>query len=159
MTSTTSPANCWNALLIRPKDNKLSDSAHNLGMNEASEDELRSRLERLERETLEDRRLSEQRVILAELKVEAIRAGIVDLDGLKFLDVSRVQLEEDGGVPGSVELINQLKRIKPWLFGAPSSSSTAKVPPSRSARQKLATDMTDEEYRVARANIIKHSRG
>ena len=126
-------------------------------MNEASEDELRSRLERLERETLEDRRLSEQRVILAELKVEAIRAGIVDLDGLKFLDVSRVQLEEDGGVPGSVELINQLKRTKPWLFATPSSSSTAKVPPSRPTRQKLATDMTDEEYRIARANIIKHS--
>jgi len=127
-------------------------------MNEDTDDDLRSRLDKLERETLEDRRVGEQRVILAELKVEAIRAGIVDLDGLKFLDTSQLQLEEDGGIPGGVELINQLKRTKPWLFGTTSSSSTARVPPSRPTRQKLATDMTDEEYRVARANIIKHSR-
>ena len=145
-------------LLIRPKDKNLTDSTQDIEMNEDTDGDLRSRLDRLERETLESRRLNEQRVILAELKVEAVRAGIVDLDGLRFLDASQIQLEEDGGIPGGAELINQLKRTKPWLFATPSSSSTAKVPPSRPTRQKLATDMTDEEYRIARANIIKHSR-
>lgn len=89
------------------------------------------------------------------MKVEALRAGMVDLDGLKFLDTSTVRLEETGGVAGGAELIGQLKQAKPWLFAAPSSSSVARVPPSRPARAKLATEMTDEEYRIARANIIR----
>jgi hypothetical protein len=120
-------------------------------------DDLRARLDRLEHETQQNRRSNEQRVILAELKVEAMRAGIVDLDGLKFLNTAEIHLDEDGNIDGGSELINQLKRAKPWLFATPWSSSVAKVPSSKPARQKLAKDMSDTEYRAARANIIKHS--
>ena len=120
-------------------------------------DNLRARLDRLEHETQQNWRLTEQRVILAELKVEAMRAGIVDLDGLKFLNTAEIHLDDDGNIDGGPELINQLKRAKPWLFAAPWSSSVAKVPSSKPARQKLAKDMSDAEYRAARANIIKHS--
>jgi hypothetical protein len=146
-----------NAQLTRPEDNHLTEPA-NVETSDESGDSLRSRVDRLEQESLEVRRLGDQRVILAELKVAALRAGIVDLDGLKFLDMSQIQLDDDGGLSGGVELVDQLKRTKPWLFTTPSSSSIAKIPPSRPSRQKLATDMTDEEYRVARANIIRNSR-
>lgn len=139
------------------KDNKLPEPISDTDAREELDDSLRVRLDKLERESQEHRRLNEQRTILAELKVEALRAGIVDLDGLKFLDTTRIHLDESGDVSGTLELINQLKHAKPWLFSIPSSSSIAPVPPARAARQKLAKDMSDAEYRIARANIIKRS--
>ena len=55
------------------------------------------------------------------------------------------------------ELMAQLRRAKPWLFGGTSSSSPASPPPAQPPRQKLATEMTDDEYRRRRARrILKH---
>jgi hypothetical protein len=119
--------------------------------------DLRARLYKLEQDSQETRRLNEKRLMLAELKVEAMRANMIDLDGLQFLDMNQIRLDEDGSVADGAELIGRLKRTKPWLFATPSSSSIAKVPPSGPTRQKLARDMSDEEYRIARANIIKRS--
>ena len=48
-----------------------------------------------------------------------------------------------------------LRRAKPWLFGRASSSGPASPPPAQPPRQKLATEMTDDEYRVARAALLK----
>jgi hypothetical protein len=135
----------------------LIDPPCDTEVQEEPVDDLRARLDRLEHETQQNRRLSEQRVILAELKVEAMRAGILDLDGLKFLNTAEIHLTEDGNIDGGPELINQLKHVKPWLFAAPWSSSVAKVPSSKPARQKLAKDMSDSEYRAARANMIRNS--
>ncbi len=116
-----------------------------------------ARLDRLEAMSLESIQRSERRIIAAEMKVEAVRSGMIDLDGLKFLEMAEIQLGEDGEVVGGAELIGQLKKTKPWLFSAPSSSSTARVPSAKHVRHKVATEMTDEEYRIARANIVKHS--
>jgi hypothetical protein len=52
--------------------------------------------------------------------------------------------------------MTQLRRVKPWLFGGSSSSSPVNAPPAQPPRQKLATEMTDEEYRIARATILKY---
>jgi hypothetical protein len=120
-------------------------------------DDLRARLEKLELDGQENRRQTDQRVILAELKIEALRANILDLDGLRFLDLSQARLGEDGSLVDGAEIISRLRRAKPWLFTTPSSSSVAKVPLSAPTRQKLAKDMSDMEYRIARANIIKRS--
>jgi hypothetical protein len=136
---------------------QLTEQTSTDEIQESQETSLRAELDRLQRESHEIRQQAAHRIIEAEMKVEALRAGIVDLDGLKFLDLTQVLLEDNGGVAGGVELISQLKRAKPWLFGAPSSSSVARVPPSKPARPKLATEMTDDEYRVARANIIRRS--
>ena len=139
------------------KDKQLTETTPDIESPEEPENTLRDRIERLERESQESRYRSDQRVILAEMKVQAIRAGMIDLDGLKFLDMTKIHLEEDGDVPDGGELLSQLKASKPWLFAAPTSSSTARVPTSRPARQKLVKDMTDEEYRIARANIVKYA--
>jgi hypothetical protein len=98
---------------------------------------------------------ADARVIRAELKAEALRAGMVDLDGLKLVDLSTAKLNEQGEVDGGAALMAQLKREKPWLFGGLSSSSTAALPPAAPPRQKLATEMTDAEYRAARADLLK----
>jgi hypothetical protein len=139
------------------KDNQVTEQISDVDTHDESDDDLREKIRQLEETHNEERQLADRRVILAELKVEAMRAGMIDMDGLTFLDTAEIRLNEDGGIAGGPELINQLKRAKPWLFLAPSSSSVAKVPPSRPARQKLAKDMTDAEYRIARANIIKRS--
>jgi hypothetical protein len=118
--------------------------------------ELRARADALERRLAETEQESRARVVRAELKVEAVRAGIVDLDGLKLLDPRDFELTSDGGLANGAELMTQLRRSKPWLFGGTSSSSPANPPPSQPPRQKLATEMSDEEYRAARAAILKH---
>jgi hypothetical protein len=119
--------------------------------------ELRTRAEILERRLAEAEQEARARITRAELKVEAVRAGIVDLDGLKLLDINEVELTSDGELANAAELIVQLRRAKPWLFGGASSSSPASPPPPQPLRQKLATEMTDDEYRSARAAILKHA--
>ena len=97
------------------------------------------------------------RLVRAELKAEAVRAGMVDLDGLKLLDLARVHLNADGDVDGAQDLIANFRRAKPWLFGAvPTSSASAAQPPrAEPPRQKTAMQMTASEYRAARAELLR----
>ncbi len=117
--------------------------------------ELRLRAEALERQLTEVQRQTEARIVHAELKAEAVRAGIVDPDGLKLLDTTNVKLNSNGEVDGAGGLIADLKKAKPWLFGVHSSSSTSAVPPAAPPTPKLATQMTEDEWRAARAALIK----
>jgi hypothetical protein len=135
-----------------PDDTPTPDSVHD------PLSELRTRAELLERQLAEVQQRTEAQLIRAELKAEAIRVGMVDLDGLKLADSSRVTLSALGEVEGVPELMTQLKRSKPWLFSATSLSSTAIPPPAQVPRQKLATEMTDAEYRVARDVLLRNRR-
>jgi hypothetical protein len=117
--------------------------------------ELRARADALERQLAASHADTDARVIRAELKAEAIRAGMVDLDGLKLLDLAAVKLSPTGEVDGAGALMARMKRDKPWLFGGVSSSSSSTPPPAQAPRKKLAKDMTDAEYRSARADLIK----
>ena len=117
--------------------------------------ELRARAEALEHKLAETEQQARDRIIRAELKVEAVRAGIVDLDGLKLLDLKDLEVTQDGEVANAAHVVAQLRRAKPWLFGGTSSSSSASPPPAQAPRLKLATEMTDDEYRVARAALLK----
>ena len=103
------------------------------------------------------RRDFEVRLLQANLRAEAIRAGIVDLDGLKLIDPSTVKTDENGNIVDGKGLMASLQRKKPWLFGSMSSSSTTPPPASAPVRQKMAMDMTDEEYTAARAALTKYS--
>ena len=117
--------------------------------------ELRARADALEQLLGDVRKEAETRLMRAELKAEAIRAGMVDLDGLKLLDQSAIKLTPSGDVDGIGPLMAQLKRDKPWLFVGASSSSPLTPPPAQPPRQKRATEMTDAEYRAARAELLK----
>ncbi len=125
-------------------------------------DQVAESLELLrERNALLERRLAEMaeavdaRVIRAELKAEAVRAGMVDLDGLKLIDPAEVRLSPAGEVEGAGALMNRLRRSKPWLFGAASTSSAAPAPPATPPRAKRAAEMTDAEYRAAKAELLR----
>jgi hypothetical protein len=118
-------------------------------------DSLRARAAELEQQV---RSLSEQaraNLVLSELKAEAVRAGMVDLDGLKLLDSSTITVGDRGEVTGAASVMDRFRRAKPWLFGAASSTTTAVPPPSQPPRAKRATDMTPEEYRAARAALVR----
>lgn len=95
------------------------------------------------------------RLIVANLRTEAVKAGMVDLDGLKLIDLSTVKLGENDNVIGARKLMDDLRRNKPWLFAQVSSSSPAAVPASQPVRQRTALEMSDDEYAAARANITK----
>lgn len=96
---------------------------------------------------------SNDRIARAELKAVALKAGIVDIDGLKLVDLSKLTLDDKGEVQGADALIDELKKSKPYLFGAASTSGTGKVPPSEPPTKKLAKDMTDAEYAAAKAAL------
>jgi hypothetical protein len=110
---------------------------------------------RLEKEIEEVRQHARHQIMLADLTVAAVRAGMIDLDGIRLLDLTSVPKKDDGRVADPAGLMADLKRAKPWLFGSGSTSSVTDVPPSTPPRQKLATEMSDEEYRAARTLILK----
>ena len=96
-----------------------------------------------------------ERLMRAELKAHAMRAGMVDLDGLKLLDTSRLTLNERDEVVGAEVLMAEARRAKPWLFGGASSSSSATPPPAQAPRARLATEMNETEWRAARAEMLR----
>ncbi len=99
---------------------------------------------------------TDARLIRAELKAEAIRAGMVDLDGLKLLDLSEVHLDEHGEVVDGSAILAKLKRAKPWLFGTPGSSSAAANPPRpEPPRVRHANELSHDEWLVARAALLR----
>ena len=117
--------------------------------------ELQARADSLEHQIAAYQRDTDARLVLAGLKVEAVRAGIIDIDGLKLVDPSHLKLNPDGEVDGAAALIAELKKAKPWLFAVVSSSTTAKAPAALPPRQKQANEMNDDEYRAARAALLK----
>jgi hypothetical protein len=86
------------------------------------------------------------RLVHAELKSHAIRAGILDLDGLKLMDQSKLVLDGDGNIAGAPALMEQLKRDKPWLFAKPNSSHPAAAPIPEPPKQRMAKEMTYREW-------------
>lgn len=90
----------------------------------------------------------DQRVIRAELKAAAVKAGMVDPAALKMLDLSKVKLGDDGEVIGADELMTAAKKAHPYLFGTQSSSSTHGAPNPGDQKVKKVSEMTDAERKA-----------
>jgi hypothetical protein len=98
----------------------------------------------------------QSRLLIANLRTEAVHAGMVDLDGLKLIDLSAVRLDAEDKIVGGRKIMEDLRRNKPWLFAGRSSSNTIAAPASQPVRQKTALEMTDEEYAAARSAVTKY---
>lgn len=85
------------------------------------------------------------RLIRAEVKAVALKAGIVDIDGLALADLSKVKFNDKGELEGADDAIEALKKAKPYLF-TKTTSSTTQPPPRREDKPKHARDMTEEEF-------------
>ena len=134
----------------------MSEDSTETGIAGNSIAELTARCEQLEREIVLVKDRAASSMVKVHLHAEAARAGMVDLDGLKMLDLSQVTVTESGDVQGAAALMDKVRKDKPWLFGKPSTSNPGGAPPSQSPRQKLATEMTDAEYQTAREAIVRY---
>ena len=101
-----------------------------------------------------DPALLASRLILAELRAEALRAGMIDADGVRLLDVASLRLSPDATLPEAPSLIARLRTAKPWLFTR-STSSPAAPPSSVPSAPRRATEMTEQEWRQARADLLR----
>ena len=118
---------------------------------------LLARTAQLEEQLAHSRLDAEAQIIQAELRAEAARAGIVDFEGLKLLDAKSISVGPDGRPEGIASHIANFKQAKPWLFGGRSSTHTGSPPPAQPIKPRLASEMTDEEYRIARAIAIRET--
>ncbi|KVC81394.1 hypothetical protein WI75_08565 [Burkholderia ubonensis] len=94
---------------------------------------------------------AEQRIIRAELKAEALKAGMVDLDGLKLADLSGIKIDEKGEVTGATELMAALKESKPYLFKEVTSTSSTSTPPKKDPPKPFDARTATPEERKAKA--------
>lgn len=113
------------------------------------------RVAELERRLADMEASMNSRVLQAELKAHAIKAGIVDLDGLHFVKTTDLKFGENGEIEGVAKVMADLKRAKPYLFPQSSSSSPAVAPPASQLTAKRATDMTHAEWQAARTLMLK----
>jgi hypothetical protein len=95
------------------------------------------------------------RLVQAELKAHAIQAGIIDLDCLKLLDTSTLQLDAEGNLPNAAAALANLKRDKPWVFSKPNSSHPAPPPMPEPPKTRMARDMSFGEWQAAREKLIR----
>lgn len=115
-----------------------------------------ARVQELERQLAELQSQASARLIQAELKAEAIRAGMIDLDGLKLVAPDLVRLSENGEPQGAAEAVGALRRAKPYLFPSANSSHPGAVPAAQPPSPKSATQMSHEEWQAARAALLRH---
>ena len=91
------------------------------------------------------------RIILAELKASALKAGMIDLDGLKLADISAVKLNDKGELEGADALMESLKTAKPYLFRVvTTTSSTAKAPPAGDGKTTFRDMNPDQQAATLR---------
>ena len=132
----------------------MSEGEPGLGGEEDAFRALKAHADSLERQLHEAEARSVMQLRQAELRAEAMRAGIVDIDGLRLLDPESVAGGRDAA-PAASDVIGKLRRDKPWLFGGSHSSSAGTPPSAAPVRRRLATDMTIEEWRAARAELLR----
>jgi hypothetical protein len=95
------------------------------------------------------------KLVQAELRTAAARAGMIDLDGIKLVDSSGLSVNDSGELAEAPEIMARLRQEKPWLFGRGSSSSPAVAPRATPPKAKTAMEMSVDEWRIARAELLR----
>jgi hypothetical protein len=113
------------------------------------------RIAELERRLADQEAAHQARIVQSELKSHALRAGMIDLDGLKLLDPAAIKLTPKGEIEGADHLMTELRRTKPWLFHAATTSTPAAAPPTTQPTVKRATAMAHAEWQTARAELLR----
>jgi len=123
---------------------------------EGPTEDWQARAENAEAALADSQAKANERLIRAELKAEAVRAGMIDLDGLKLIDLAEVGLNQNGEVADAASILGKLKRTKPWLFANVASSSAAANPPRpEPPRMRHASELSHEEWLAARAALLR----
>ncbi|MDE2097780.1 MAG: hypothetical protein KGL39_11065 [Patescibacteria group bacterium] len=115
---------------------------------EAAESAAEQAKKDAETKAAEAEKRANDRIIIAEMRTAALKAGMVDLDGLKLADLSKVKLNEKGEIEGGDALMEEMKKAKPYLFQTSTNTSSTKEKPKGDDQggKKKATEMTDAEW-------------
>jgi hypothetical protein len=97
------------------------------------------------------------RILAAELKVAAMKAGLSDLDMLKLVDSSGISVTSDG-VEGADAALAALKASKPQLFGGGNTSSAAAAPKAGEKAAFNALSSPEDEVKARLAEIKSRRR-
>lgn len=98
------------------------------------------------------------RIVNAEVRTAAIEAGMVDLDGIKLLDLSKVKVSDDGDVDvASVKaLLTEMKEAKAYLFGPPRGTGNPNpTPVPTPPGDKSVKELSKAEYDAAKRAAIR----
>lgn len=119
---------------------------------EEKEKEAATAKEDAERVKTEAKQAADQRIIKAEIKALAVKEGIVDVDGLKLVDLSQLKLGEDGELDteAAIKVVEKLKKDKPYLFTTPTTTHTGAKPAPKGGTPKSALEMTADEFKAAK---------
>jgi len=109
---------------------------------------------------------AQKRALHADLRVAATLAGMLDLDGLKLVDETKLELDDDGNLKNGEALMTALKEAKGFLFSKepppppkPASSGNTETPPTpKTPTTKKATEMSNEEFAAAMAHISRYGK-
>ena len=96
---------------------------------------------------------AETRIKRAECRAEATKLGMIDLDGLAFLDYTTLKFDDKGELSGVPEALEKLKTSKPYLFEVKKSTgSTGQAPPPKSSTEPVdARSLSPAEYKAMKA--------
>ena len=95
------------------------------------------------------------RLVQSELRNQAIRAGMIDLDLLKLIDMSALKPNGNGEIPEAIEALSKLQREKPWMFANSSSSQPTPAPMPEPVKMRNAMTMTRGEWQAARERLLR----
>ena len=100
---------------------------------------------------------ADERLLRAELKAAAVKAGLVDMDVLKLVDISPLKLNENGEIEGLDKLVEDFKKTKPHFFGAAGASTSApgtKPAPKGGNDPVDVTKMSPQDYAAYKAKML-----
>ncbi len=109
---------------------------------------------------------TDARLIRSELRVAAMRNGIIDVDALRLVDADGLTVGPDGTIDGAEGVIATLKTNKPYLFedGRIASSTSYTTSQVRRAPAPAEPAMIDartlsrEQWQAERAKMLSRHR-
>lgn len=122
---------------------------------ETTKTDLTGKLTEAEQKAADAAAKAKARSMMADLKVAAKDAGMVDLDGLKLLNTEELKVNDDGDVENAADVLAKLKEAKPWLFGNPSNTSSPNnPPPPKKPESKKGMEMDDAEWKQKQKELL-----
>lgn len=137
------------------ENNKLNKTIENLtGQVASTKEEVAKVKTEYETKTAELEAKAKETTKIGKLEVQALKEGMIDLDGLKLADTSKVTLDEKGELVGTEDFFKTLKESKGYLFGKVNTTNIDRVPKPGSPDPVDAKNMKQEDYEAAKSKLI-----
>lgn len=97
-----------------------------------------------------------EQVKLSKLEALAVKEGLVDPEALKLLDLTKIELQEDGTLKGAEDVLKAAKEAKPYLFGEKKSTTPPGTPPKPKGDDTPVDvrTLSAEDYQKQKAAVL-----